>query len=333
MKNARKRIEIKNKLNIILISLFCGLDLAWLGYLIKIIFFDLNYRFLLSAVLFILLIVVISIPYFISQLLLWYGTNSLINCKMRGLPKWCVLISLGIAALLFISDTLFIFSFGVDIFVTKLSLCIMYGCSFLALVLYTVGKCLTRRRNTEQEVSVTNQNSEFSNCFPTVKCKKLGISMRLKRFGIGKLLLIVLAILFLCMDLIPVMHYIGVILQDTSHPDDAKAQGIAFFILILGVIPTVLFCVDAQVLLLLGLNSLLKYKLHPITKFCAWVATVIPVLPLVYVVLAINDIVKMNDSALIIGVSGLLVSFVLQLIVWASARRNNNHCAENEMKV
>ena len=73
--------------------------------------------------------------------------------------------------------------------------------------------------------------------------------MGIKQFRLRKLLLILFGLLFLVLDSKPIMHYIGVILQETSHPDDAKAQGIAFFILIFGVIPTVLFCVAAQVLL------------------------------------------------------------------------------------
>ncbi len=152
-----KITKIRNKLNIILISLFCGLDLAWFGYLLKIIFFDSNDdRTFFAIVLFLFLMAVISIPYFISQLLLGYGINDLINCKMRGLPKWCVLISLGIAALLFISDTLITFNFELDIFVMDLSLCIRYVGSFFSLVLYIVGKRLTRRKNTGQGMSETN---------------------------------------------------------------------------------------------------------------------------------------------------------------------------------
>ena len=145
--------------------------------------------------------------------------------------------------------------------------------------------------------------------------------MVIKQFGLRKLLLILFGVLFLVLDSKPIMHYIGVILQETSNPDDAKAQGVAFFILLFGVIPTVLFCVVAQVLFLLGLNSLLKRQLRGLVKFCAILSIAIPVLLLGFVNLVINDIIDLNGSELIIGVILLVVSFVLQLIVWNSEWR------------
>ena len=145
--------------------------------------------------------------------------------------------------------------------------------------------------------------------------------MVIKQFGLRKLLLILSGVLFLVLDSKLIMHYIGVILQETSNPDDAKAQGVAFFILLFGVIPTVLFCVVAQVLFLLGLNSLLKHQLRGWVKFCAILSIAIPVLSLGCVNLVINDIIDLNGSELIIGVILLVVSFVLQLIVWNSERR------------
>ena len=157
--------------------------------------------------------------------------------------------------------------------------------------------------------------------------------MGIKQFKLRKLLLILLGLLFLVLDSKPIMHYIGVILQETSNPDDAKAQGIAFFILIFGVIPTVLFCVAAQVLLLLALNILLKYKLRGWVKFCAILSIAIPVFSLGCVNLVMNDIIDLNGSELIIGVILLVVSFVLQLIVWDSEWRKNSHCGESETKV
>ena len=157
--------------------------------------------------------------------------------------------------------------------------------------------------------------------------------MVIKQFGLRKLLLILSGVLFLVLDSKPIMHYIGVILQETSNPDDAKAQGAAFFILLFGVIPTVLFCVVAQVLFLLGLNSLLKRQLRGWVKFCAILSIAIPVLLLGFVNLVINDIIDLNGSELIIGVILLVVSFVLQLIVWNSERRQNSHCGESETKV
>ena len=157
--------------------------------------------------------------------------------------------------------------------------------------------------------------------------------MVIKQFKLRKLLLILFGVLFLVLDSKPIMHYIGVILQETSNPDDAKAQGVAFFILLFGVIPTVLFCVVAQVLFLLGLNSLLKRQLRGWVKFCAILSIAIPVLLLGFVSLVINDIIDLNGSELIIGVILLVVSFVLQLIVWNSEWRQNSHCGESETKV
>lgn len=144
------------KLMGILRLLFIGLDLAWFGYLITIILFDSNDdRTFFVIVLFLFLMAVISIPYFISQLLIWCVTNILLTYKLRCIPKLCMFISLGIAVLLLVSDILITFNFELGIFIMDTLLYVRFGGIFVSLMAYVFGKCLTLLKKPEQVMSET----------------------------------------------------------------------------------------------------------------------------------------------------------------------------------
>ena len=97
-------------------------------------------------------------PCVISQLLILFGINRIWRNKLSGVPtNFCIGLSVCISVLIFAVYALQVFVRYNDYFLeTIVPINYLYVFSPISLVLYIVGKRLTRRKNTEQGVSETN---------------------------------------------------------------------------------------------------------------------------------------------------------------------------------
>ena len=138
------RSKIRKKLNIILISIFLCVDLIGILLLLKEIFLvDEKYDNPFIYLVFFLIWGIVFIPYYVSQLLIIYGTNILLNYRVKGITKLCVLLSVGISSFLFVWYVFIPFFFGIDFL--PVSIPFEWGVMFVALALYILGKHLFRR--------------------------------------------------------------------------------------------------------------------------------------------------------------------------------------------
>lgn len=113
----------------------------------------------LAIILHIFALVLITPPCFISQLLIWFAIDRIRRNKLSGVPtNFFIWLSLFISVLLFAVYILqIIFHYPDELpYYPIVPLPYFYAFSLISLVLYIVGKCLTKRKNTEQGMSETN---------------------------------------------------------------------------------------------------------------------------------------------------------------------------------
>ena len=150
-----RQFKMKNNFKFILIFVFLCLDLTWWVIFLKselpLVRPDVNSLFVALG-LFILACVLI--PYYVSQILIVRCVNTLLNYRLRGVSRLCVLISVGISVLLFMGYVIVPLILGIDCL--QVGIPFEWGVAFVALALYIVGKCLTKRKNTDSEYNGTN---------------------------------------------------------------------------------------------------------------------------------------------------------------------------------
>ena len=163
--NVRKMNRTRKILLILLVAVLLSVYVSLFGEFYKVVIApstgdpDMDKYYVFSIVFYIFGLALIMPPCFISQLLIWFGINRIWKSKLSGISvNFCIVLSVFISVLIFSVYALQIIFRYPDyiIYESIVPLEYLYVFSPISLVLYIVGKRLTRRKNTEQGVSETN---------------------------------------------------------------------------------------------------------------------------------------------------------------------------------